>query len=216
MNKQAKETISLPLCSIKDIADIRKLNRQSKENKEIVEVLYKCYSSLHPVAFMAYKNGDVQKAPTQKKINSIENIKKMGLPNGVINVLIDLIFYIFKTNYSTSYAETIAVMWKEKEIIQVEDAMKEAAEIIIEREKKREFNRYAKFYMNTLQEKFNMPLPIAKEIVRYSKKTNNGVIVYWFLDRVAEYVNKHDPSDAKATKELLNNFHEKYVVPFGR
>lgn len=71
-------------------------------------------------------------------------------------------------------------------------------------------------YMGKLKDKYNMESIISREIILYSRKVNQGLLLYWFMDRVAEYLYTYNPKNAEATKKLLETFHEKYVVPFGR
>lgn len=79
-----------------------------------------------------------------------------------------------------------------------------------------DFSTYDIAYIDKIINKHEMKPEIARLIVLYSKGVNNGLTVYWFLDRVTEYINRFNPRDLERAQDLLEGFHHKYVVPFGR
>ena len=81
---------------------------------------------------------------------------------------------------------------------------------------KTEFSLYELNYMRRIQVKYDLTNDVAREIILYSKRVNNGLLLYWFLDRVTEYVHRHNAKSGESAKILLDTFHEKYVVPFGK
>ena len=79
-----------------------------------------------------------------------------------------------------------------------------------------EFNLYELKYLQRIEQKYNINNAVGREIILYSKRINNGLMLYWFLDRVTEYIYRHNAKSSESAKTLLNTFHEKYVVTFGR
>lgn len=217
-------------------------NPRNKEDKDdghkMLKMLTKTFKEENPITLLSRKNGDEKVKPPVRHVESIENIRKIGLSDEVINVLIDFVFYQCHGDFVSSHAELQASNWHKANLMTAEQAVKEVERFLqweterqkqsqsessvkVKKEKreepqKEEFSTYAKSYMVTLQEKYEFSLPIAKEIVRYSQNTNNDLIVYWFTDRIGEYLHKHKPQNVESAKELLTTFHEKYVVPFGR
>lgn len=79
-----------------------------------------------------------------------------------------------------------------------------------------DFSMYDIAYMDKIIKKHDMRPEVARFIVLYSKGINDGLTVYWFLDRLTEYIARFNPYDLQVAKNLIEGFHHKYVVPFGR
>lgn len=71
-------------------------------------------------------------------------------------------------------------------------------------------------YMNKLHDTYGLNGEIAQEIMQYNREINNGLIHYWFLDRLAEYIVNRNPQSPVSARALIDTFHEKYVASFGR
>jgi DnaD/phage-associated family protein len=168
------------------------------------------------------------KSPSKSELDIIEHIKEFKLPDEVINVLIQYVLLKTDMKLTRRYMEKIASHWARKKIKTVEQAMeiakKEHKQYLEWKEKKsespkkqlEEFNKFDIRYMDKLWTKYGMESPISMEIIFYTKRVNHGLLIYWFTDRVAEFINTHKPVDVKNTQELLEVFHQKYVVPFGK
>jgi hypothetical protein len=43
-----------------------------------------------------------------------------------------------------------------------------------------------------------------------------GLLFYWFMDRLSEYLANYNPINEESTRSLIDTFHDKYVVGFGK
>jgi hypothetical protein len=77
-------------------------------------------------------------------------------------------------------------------------------------------DKFEESYCKKLNEKYGFNDRMAKEIISYCRLINQGLLIYWFSDRVAEYLAKHSPRDEVAARDLIKVFHTKFVVPFGK
>lgn len=82
--------------------------------------------------------------------------------------------------------------------------------------KNKPFTPYEISYMHGAYNKYDLPSEIMREVMLYNRKINNGLILHWFLDRVTDYIVTYNAKTPAATRTLLDTFHNKYVVPFGR
>ncbi|MBH0167163.1 DnaD domain protein [Fictibacillus sp. 7GRE50] len=164
-----------------------------------------------------------------------KRLQESGLKDNVINVLFDFALR-FSDRLNHKFVERIASNWLKKEVISTEQAMdflreehKRYLELKIRKDqinkvkpaaaKKKhinEFNMYDLRYMEKLRETYDMEAIVSREIILYSKRINNGLLVYWFMDRLAEYLAGYNPVNEESTRTLIDTFHEKYVVGFGK
>ncbi|MET3659160.1 hypothetical protein ABIC55_004280 [Sporosarcina psychrophila] len=82
-----------------------------------------------------------------------------------------------------------------------------------------EYEAYKPFmltYMKEMNVTYKLQALILHEIVRYSRNQNQGYFIHWFTDKLIEYVAKNSVYEVEAVKALLENFHEKYIVPMGK
>src|SRR5690625_3524333 len=71
-------------------------------------------------------------------------------------------------------------------------------------------------YLEKLYDQYGMDISVAKEIIYYGRKVNNGLFIYWFLDGVANYINRQNCQDRQEARESIKKFHQQYVVNFGK
>ena len=197
-----------------------------------LEKLTQYFKTTAPEQFLLDISGGV--APSKQELQIINELRtQQKLPDEVINVLMDSVLRICDMKLPKRYIEKVASHWVRKKIKTVEEAMN-IAKIEYEQyqtwmksrssEKPKDSqiekpNKDLKFelkYIDKLAEQYEMKATIAREIINYSREVNQGLMIYWFMDRVAEYLAKNNPIDEKAARDLIINFHEKYVVPFGR
>jgi hypothetical protein len=168
--------------------------------------------------------------PPKQELQIIQSVRvKQKLPDGVINIILDLVLRHCDMKLSKSYVEKIASHWVRKKILTVKQAMEQAKKehkqwLSKGKEKLRDpqiekFNKDLEFelkYVAKMAEFYGLEAHITQEIIRYSREVNQGLMIYWFMDRVAEFINIQNSIDENSTKKLIKIFHEKYVVPFGR
>lgn len=174
------------------------------------------------------------KEPLPADVKFAKELKQVhGLPLPVINVLIQYVLLRTDMKLTKNYAEKIASHWKRKNIKTAKDAMvlarKEHQHYLqwknegqtkkkpkINIDNPYDLNAFDLKYFQQTKTMYRLDDDIVLSIMEYTKNLNQGLMVTWFTDRVTEYIVKHKPADKKATEALLNEFHEKYVIPFGR
>ncbi|WP_242517694.1 DnaD domain protein [Halobacillus sp. GSS1] len=165
------------------------------------------------------------RASTQD-LNLIRNIMtEQKLSPGVMNVLIH--YVLLKTNMSLSkpFLEKIASHWKRKNVESVRQAMNLAKE---EHQKYMEWTKGIKHkegndkvtfeekYIYSLYNRYGMKEEVSREVIEFSREINQGFMIYWFMNRVAEFLNYHNAQSRNAAQSLLRTFYQKYIDPFGR
>lgn len=168
-----------------------------------------------------------------------EVMEESGLPEPVINILIHYVLLNSNMKLNKPYLSKIASHWSRiniktaKEALSVAKREKEhlrkrkqapAPKPAVEHSfiKEEPFNDEKPFtvfeyrYMEKLFDKYKMDLDIGREIILYGRKINHGLMIYWFLDAVSDYVHRNNAKTVSGTKDLLNTFHNKYVKNFGK
>lgn len=154
------------------------------------------------------------------------------LPMPVMNVLIHYVLLQSNMKLSKAYMERIASHWSRVNLKTAKEAMAYAKKQIEkqqnirrqsmqtpqkkEKSDEKPFTVFEYRYIENLYDQYHINFDVAREIIYYGRKTNNGLMVYWFLNAVSEYIHRHKGKTVEDTKELLHLFHQKFVVNFGK
>lgn len=171
------------------------------------------------------------------ELNMFEKIKtKYKMTTPMMNVLVHYVVLEYKA-FSKPLLDNIAKHWSRTDMTTAREAMdfaidqakhKAAFEAATPPVKSMNsssnsvppgetpFNEFDMNYIEKLNKKYNMTFDVAKEIVLYGRKVNQGLMIYWFLDGVAEFISCHDSKTSEETTDLLHQFHQKFVLNFGK
>lgn len=79
----------------------------------------------------------------------------------------------------------------------------------------RELTLREKEIVNRILYKSSLDSETLDLVISYCMKINDGYIISWFINRVVDFLEIHDMETGKATQQLINDFHQKYVLYFG-
>lgn len=208
-----------------------KQHNMSKSNVTKEDELISRLESISSKQLLKDLSGGNNASERDMKIIS-EIMINQGLPEPVMNVLIHYVLLQSNMKLSKSYLEKIASHWSRADLKTAKEAMAYAKKQIemyqktkrkpaqpfpkVEQTEEKPFTVFEYRYIEKLNDKYNIDFNVAREVIYYGRKVNNGLMIYWFLDAVSEYIHRHNGSEAEDTKELLNIFHEKFVVDFGK
>lgn len=181
------------------------------------------YTQLVPTEYFKKRTGNTCSLNELLIIQVLED--KFKLSHEVINVLLDYVLKINNMKVTKGFIEKVAVQWTNKNVVNVTSAIrfakKEYADFCMWQKRKnlggkRELTVNEREVYNRLLYKTNLNENIINVVIDYSIRINDGHVISWFTNRVAEYLEMNHVNEEEQAKQQIEKFHEMYVKNFGQ
>lgn len=206
-------------------ADKVKETMKRDENEEKKKQLYEFFTNTEPEVFI---NDLLRRKPLPSEVHLVKELKeKYELPFFIINPLIHYVIQSTEGKLSEPMTKRYAEQLKSAGLKTVQDTMeylrKKNDELkrfreseVSSADKYKDYGYHDEKYLAHLESMYFLDEDMGKEILNYSKKLNQNLLIQWFTDKVAEFVVSNSPKDVKSVKALIKEFHLKYVIAMGK
>lgn len=194
-----------------------------KEDKELLKKLYTYTTDQVLQEFSKFET------IPEKYTRAVSDIKKTyELPTPVMNILIHYSLMKNKITVIKPYMDKVASHWARLNVKTITGAIdcfsipddnnksskKDSSKV--EDTVIKPFTVFETSFMEKIEYRYSIPSEISKEIVIYGRIINQGLLINWFVDSVADYIYRNDAFTVDEARKYIQEFHNKYVKDFGK
>lgn len=180
------------------------------------------YVTLTPIEFLKSK---LDLEITLNEILLLEYLTEFyNFKEGIVNLLVEQVLKMNNNKLTRGFTLKVANEWDSCNFESLGKAQEYASaeyEKFVQLQKRnnfgeiRELTLKEKEIVNRIFYKSSLDEEILDSVISYCMKINDGYIISWFINRVIEFLISHNVTDKQEANQLLNDFHEKYVLSFG-